>query len=448
MSRETTVAETEEMMPRYYGLSFQRDGVRIFDNPSVAAIAYFMVTSPDRKGGLRDMLERWQKRKPAELEGKFGYAPLFQIPLRARKKLLESSPEGLVETLRERIKANHGSYNLFDCSGKEAVDSLVLRGELLTAEVKSQKEGSHSVNLKGAVLGSQGGNRYADSHCGCPDSRWMETKGGKNIIIRRNCLHIKAAETESRLQEDVRTLHPAKKPMRVKDPHDAHRSLTWNFVSDPFLQNLIIDILIAHEVLGESLYEIDRKLLTSPIGSAIMPLSLQGDVTSGRAGFEILTQKRNITRKIDKELLDAQHKITDALVRELWQNGYQWNGSCLELGQPARRFENGIYAVNIVIDHETGLPFYAVRNIKGGRQKEVFRGDYGPQKPFQQVNASQWRIDDRTRMETLTEFKNGLEIKLPESNSTRSMKYAVSSSVRDSYAEAIAQGKSKPRRRK
>jgi len=431
--------ETKEIIPRYYGLSFQGSGnTRIFDNPSTAALAYIAIMSPDREGGLVDMLKEWQARKPRELAGEFGYNPLFSLNASQAKKLLGCRVEELVQIVREAIHRNHGSYNLWDCYGKEAVSDLVLRGETLTAEVRSQAEGRYGINLKGAVRGVNGEIRYTDSSCSCGDNRWTETKGGINITTRRNCLHVKEAELESYMQ-DTRVQHHARELMREKQAHGGERSLTFNFVDDPFLRHLIADVLIAREVLGESVYSIDRKLLSGVIGPAITHLSLQQEIARGKAFFEILKGK-NRTREIDKDLADAQEVIDEAFGGELRKAGYQWQGYCLELGNPACRYEHP--EGNAVSLSMEGLPFYVVRDLAQGRVVPLFAQDYAPQNPFMISLIPHRRIDDRTRKETSCYIEPAVRINVPEVQ--RNLRYNLPSRVIDAYRKAIRKHSSSP----
>jgi len=446
MAKET-IAETEQIVPRYYGLSFLNGNTKVFDNPSTAAFAYIALLPADRSDGLINMIEKWQKRKPLELEGKFGYIPIFNFPnVKLRKKLFESKSDVLVTLIREAIKKNHKSYNLFDCSGKDAVDTdnLVLRGDDLTAIVRSREGGVRQVYLKGAVLGKDGEIRYKDSGCTCADSLWMDSKGGR-AVIRKNCMHIKAAETASYLQRDVRLLHPAQDRMKVKNPNTNNRSLTWNFIDNPFLKNLLIDVLVAYELGGESLYQIDRKLLTPPIAQAIMPLNLQQEVSSGKANFEILLQQRNKIKKIDETMLNWQRIAAKALSLELYNQGFRFNGYCLELDQPAAHYENSDYSVNLLIDHETNLPFYFVKDKSNSKalNQGIFTPDYGPANPSAQTSGKQWRVDDRTRRSMLGRARIPLEIKLDENKDTRSLRFSAPESIKKAYSlardKAIAQ---------
>ncbi len=450
MAEDLIVAPTKRIAPRYYGLKFKANesSTGIFDNPSTAALAYIAITSPSREGGLRDMLGTWQKHKILELDGKFGYQPIFYLGEKEREKLLECTQDRLVEIVRGKIRANHGSYNLFDCHGNESVANLVLKGEVLSAKVRSQKAGWHEIHLKGAFQ-SQTGIRYADSRCdNCRDSSWMEEKGGRHVSMRRNCIHIKAAETESYLE---------RRTMRTIRPFDGEKSMTFNFLQDNTLKHLIVDILISHEVLGNTLYSIDRKLLLpiqekdgklspSLIPQSIMPLMLLNDISSGKATFEILNQKRNVTRKIRRDILSAQHTIFDAFERELYLAGYKWKGYGLELGQPTTFYANNRFQVGLAVyekyfgdrkDIANGLPFYTVRSLEDTRNSNPLAIDGGPQHPFAQNPAKQWRLDDRIRKNTLNYTRPAVDIVLPEANTRRVLRYQIPSSVVSLYQRSI-----------
>jgi len=448
MAKKIITTETREIIPRYYGLAFQgQAGTRIFDNPSTAALAYVLITNPDKQGGLANMLRNWQTQKRRELRGEAGYQPLFTLTEKQANKLLNCSPERLVEIVRESIKRNHGSYNLWDSYGNEAVsaEDLELRGEVLTGKVKSQRQGSHRIHLTGAVRGSQSQLRYSDSGCGCEDSYWSETKGGQRITTRRNCRHVKAAELESHLQ-DTRLQSPSKLMMTEKEAHEGQRSLTFNFVEDPFLQSLIADILIQNEVLGKSAYEIDRILMTPPIGPAIMPLSLQEEVVSGRATVEIMKGKMK-KGELHPDLLRAQITVDDAFTSHLRRSGFQWQGYCLELGQEAYRFQHPETktAVSLAM---TPAPFYVVRNIAQSRipSTGIFTPDYGPQDPLAQTTGTQQRLDDRTRKITPTIIEPAVRLKTPETG-TIYLGRDLPKSVIEAYRRQIRNKTSNPETR-
>lgn len=433
-------AEIQEVVPRYYGLSFLGEGnFRIFDNPSTAAMAYVLMTSPHTKDGLVDMLKEWRFRKKLELGGKAGYGHLFKLGKRQANKLLSCSLEQLVRVVREAIKKNHGSYNLWEAAGQEAVLDLVLRGETLTADVRSQREGKYKVVLKGAVRGRNGEIRYVDSNCLCDDNYWAQSKGGQKINTRRNCLHIKCAETDSFLQ-DTRVQSHSRRLMKEKDPHSGERSITFNFVDDPFLRPLIMDVFIAREVLGESAYSIDRKLLSPQIGPAITPLSLQEEVVKGKAIFDVLKQKRR-TRKIDSDTLAAQKIISEAFGESLRRAGYSWGGHCLELGKEADRYESERYAVSIVMGE---LPFYVVRDFENIKNVPVFNPDYAPQDPFGMILIPHLRMDDRTRKMTSCLIEPAVRVAAPEMRKTVSLRYDLPTSVLDSYRKEIRAKSERP----
>jgi len=441
---KTTRTETREIVPRYYGLGFLGKDVRVFDSPSTSALAYIAVTSPDTQDGLVQMLGEWQFRKRKELAQESGYAPLFKLTSRQAKRFLDCSKHELAEKLRQAIKRNHGSYNLWDCSGTDAVSDLKLLGETLVARVRSQKEGWHNVSLKGAVRGRDGGIRYVDSNCACGDNYWIQTKGGKGILVRRNCLHIKEAELDSYMQ-DTRVQHPSRTLMREKQPHEGSRSLTFNFVDDPFLKPLVVDVLVARELFGESAYSIDRRLLTQPIAGAIMPLSLQQEVAKGRAAFEIIRQKKRV-REIDQDLLVAQKVIDEAFSEHLRRAGFQWQGHCLELGREAYRYENENFAVSLVMNSK--LPFYVVRDLRDAKITGIFSQDFGVQEPYAQLidmpgRLLQTRLDDRTRKMTKCRIEPAVRVCIPGAP-VRSLRYDLPERVIESYRKAIRHYSERP----
>lgn len=437
---KNTIAETQEIVPRYYGLSFFGEGnFRIFDSPSTSALAYVHITSPYSGGGLIDMLGEWKSRKVLELEGKMGYDPLFKLSARQAKKLLGCSFDRLVEIVREAVKKNHGSYNLWEASGHEAVSDLFLRGETLNAEVKSQREGKYKVGLKGAVRGRNGEIRYSDSNCSCDDNYWIQSKGGQKINVRRNCLHIKAAELDSYFQ-DTRTQPTSRILMKEKEPHPGGRSITFNLVDDPFLRPLIMDVFMARELLGESAYSIDRKLLSPHIGPSITPLSLQEEVVKGKAIFDVIKQKRR-TRKIDSDVLAAQRIISEAFGINLRRAGYLWSGHCVELGREADRYENGKHAVSIVMGE---LPFYVLRSFEKTEKIPVFYPDYAPQDPFKVTLVSHLRVDDRTRRKTSCVIEPAVRISVPEISKPISLRYDLPTKVIEGYRREIREKSERP----
>jgi hypothetical protein len=228
--------------------------------------------------------------------------------------------------------------------------------------------------------------------------------------------------------------------MREKDTYEGQRSLTFDFLKDPFLRPLIADVLIAREVLGQNAYEIDRKLLSQVVGPAITPVSLQEEVVKGRAAFEVMKQKRRL-REIDSDVLSAQKTIDEKLGFALRRAGYSWQGHCLELGREADRYENGTHAVTLV---QGNLPFYTVRNIRDGRQVAVFTPDYAPQDPSQVALMPHLRVDDRTRRMTDCLVVPAAALKGIPGVGDRSLRYDLPLPVIEAYRRDVRQKTKNP----
>ena len=447
-------AETKEIVPRAYGIRING----VFERPSAAVLAYVLVTNPEKNEfGLVDMLKAWHARKQKELKGEYGYIPLFGMTKAQEKRIFGMGPDEFVKHVRERIRANHRSYNLWDCYGKEAVRNLELRGDLLTAEVKSQGEGWRAVNLKGAIRGMNGEIRYADPLCSCEDFRWAYAKGGTNVSMPTNCLHIKAAELESYLQANE-IMPVGKELMKTKGGRRGEKSLSFSVVHDPFLKHLIADVLVAREVLGVSQYEIDRKLMAPPIAQAITPLSLQQQIAQGDAWFEIVKQENRI-RKIDSGLLETQRIVQDALWSEMKKHGYEWKGYCLEFGIPAYRYENDNHSVSLVLNPfrrgniTNELPFYVVRSLKDAEPADSVLASEKHEDPFRILLANQrkfgniftlYNLDDKCRRITPAYVEPGIRINLPESDKSRDLRFDLPRGIIADYREQIEERTERP----
>ncbi len=457
MEGKRSVRETREIVPRYYGLDFRGEkDTYVFDSPSIAAIAYVALMFPDKERGLGSMLGEWQARKGKELRGEYGYEPLFKLSKVRAKRLLGCEAKDLVGIVRKAMLKNHGSYNLWDKYGEDAVSEGVLYGERLSASVRSREGGWYHVILKNAVRNKDWGMRYTDSTCQCEDHNWTEIKGSHETRMRLNCVHVKTAETANYLQSRGRSVWDTKeKLIREKDSHEGERSLTFNFVDNKFLRFLVSDVLIAREVLRESAYSVDRKLLSGAIAPWIMPPELQQEVTMGNATFEIL-KGQNRRRGIDTELLRAEEIIDEAFSKALWEAGYRWGRYCVELGRAAMRYENSETGNSVslcfggkesVNDKEVReiLPFYVFRSFSDARVCEnIFTPDSGPQDPFAQTLAVQRRIDDRTRRISDCRIEPAVRINVPEVGESVSLRYELPKSVIEAYRKEISERSRNP----
>ena len=429
--------KTGEFNVRDYGIVLPtraglRSSVRIFKSPAYDAMA-ILALSPSTR--IAEMFEKWRTRKKQEREGKAGYGPRFKLKDKVFEEFVLGDFDNALNSIREAIKKNHGTYNIFDKSGEEAVSDLKLLGNDLTAKVSSARAGNYDVRLDGFFLDREERVGYGLSRCGCENSFWSEAKGGERFDMHLHCRHVEEAAIEA-VREIRGERHHARTPMKKKSGFEREPALVFDLLKGEYFEPLIMDVLIAKEILGKGFYDINSKLLSNDIAKLVLTDQGIRTIKDGRAWFELIRQSSRSVKN-DHKLLGAKEVMHKTMTEELKKNGYVWARYCSELGWPALRYQNADHAVSVVMNHD--LPFYVVRHLNPStnRRRDIFATDFRSQDPYEVLAWRHSRLDDRTREINDCEIEPCTGIKLPEMSERRSLRYEIPEEIVDRYRKEI-----------
>ncbi|PIN86306.1 hypothetical protein COV19_05870 [Candidatus Woesearchaeota archaeon CG10_big_fil_rev_8_21_14_0_10_44_13] len=277
---ETNIPETNIILPRNYGVAIRSGSNTLFCDPARYIIGHTIITTQPQ---LIKWLERWQAFKKDETqkmqEGTLSYSPKF--PINGKEGLLQCPIEDLERILVDRIQKKEGSKNLWVEGGMSAIENPRIYGRSLEGMIKSKSKGFNSVHINNPFVTDSGLIQYEDIYSSAPDG---DFESQKNLRVMGS--HPAALETaqfmQLRLGRDF-SIDYGKRNTRRINP-----TLAFDFVSNPFLSSLEVDVLIAHYVKGETLYSINRRL-TEIFEHYSAALNRTGDV--GLARFAVMRQK-------------------------------------------------------------------------------------------------------------------------------------------------------------
>ncbi len=415
------VEQTLEIVPRDYCLCFRDGNRKFYFSPSKHVIGNALRLHPNV---LRNRIRRGQayKRRQWELyqQGR-SYEPKLPWP----EEYL--TIDNIDDILRECVKRREGYYTIFDAEPYEAVRDITLRGELLTAKVKSKTSPSETTSkyyeakIKSAFLDQHGDFDLIEMNCQCPDHGWGRGKGGDYQTIIE-CVHLTAMEQE--FYERLYANNPQKTPMRVRGRRVNRQPFSpFNFVANwtrtrnrfqprnPHMAALEEDVKFTYYVLGKGHFDINNILLSGEILAAIISPSMLEGLRRGTITFEVLKQKRR-----EREISRTEHRAYEALMEQmdrfLRRYGYRQDGCFLELGRPAVRYENRENIIGVVFSEDLP-PFYTIRKKVSGTKK-LFERDEGETNPFSQIGRNQKRLDDKTKIVTPFRVEIPHYFRLPE----------------------------------
>jgi len=425
-----TKLETLEILPRYLCLSIEGLGEdRFYFSPANEIIGNALRRSPRILDRIIRSTGRYKSWQVEEHEKGRSYEPKFPWP----DELLKEDYGELPEIVRNGIKKKDGTFILFDAEPHEAVRNLTLKGNVLTAEVKSKRSVDetrpkyYKTLLRSAFVDVFGGPDLVELWCTCDDYAHDLEKGGRKISGRMQCTHNSAARSE--FEERV-YLHPqAKTPMKTKGKV-SKRSLfsPFNFTSnwtyrngmyqpkDRHLAALEGDVLVTYYAIGgedDDIFGINKRLLTIP--ECYSPSMLEW-IRAGKATRRVLGQQRkkeemNFVRWKDEKKISA---IFDAEVRK---SGYDYDGMCMELGRVAQRYINRQTGGTFNIAFSSTEPsFYTVRkSLK--ESKVIPTGEYaGESNPLKLVGKRNLKaFDDVTMKDTEIKVELPTVLRIPES---------------------------------
>lgn len=396
---EQQLTDSLEALPRGYFLAHRTGDTKFYFSPSAHIMGNVLRVSPSTARRRLLATQNYHK-KPHP------YNALFPWP----SDMMEA--EDPYRMLREAVKKEEGFYTLLDHEPDEAIQGLELRGDVLTARVRSKSgHGIYNTQLRNAYLDEDGRFRLVDMKCECEDHFWAAAKGG-SVRSLLECLHIAAMEQD--VYERLNYGDMGKAPMKIVGRLDRSMFSPFRFVQNlergkngkiRFISNATAAlewyVIVDHYVNGSSFYDINQRLfmLQNLYSNELYTSILRGETT-----FEILKQRAK--RKANKARINAEKSLFIQLNRHLKSHGYHSDGFYLELGQPAMRYESAKATVGIVFNDEFP-PFWVVRrkNIVHGFPNPTQR-DHGPANPFEQLDYRQQRLDDRTK--TITEARVGI----------------------------------------
>lgn len=292
---------TYGIIPRSYGLAYQRKNVKMIFPPSKFAEA---------------VAHMWS-------------------PATIRKKLEEYSPETQFSDLEEAVKASKGSYKLIRNHG---IANGTLGGLAGYVEVETRrpanrkdKDGrrppSHYLTaLKGIVnYNEKTLGQILDMQCGCKDFTYSAGRDEARDVFRVACEHVAVSLTAVFMDvegESSELKHC--KPLTYDNT-----VIPYDFISNN--HKLVIETLVRHYIKGEKYYDIDVDFLENHFDEIVTPMFKDG-IKRGNITFEVVKHKedypegaRLLMRQIERNYLEGKHSFRrDGIVRESDGNCY-WN---------------------------------------------------------------------------------------------------------------------------
>lgn len=422
---------TMEIVPRnycfvWYADSDRKGGQKFYMDPATHVIASALRTSPAQNERKMSYAQRYNRRyEDLKAAGKAPYIKLFPWS----EELLKMTPEALAKAMREAIGKEEGQYTLWDAEPHDALRNLTIRGEVLSANVKSKSaedilDAYHKgVSMRKAFLDAYGEFNLEDMICSCQDHKWARTKGGDFQDIRE-CLHIAAMADE--FNERLYGGESPKSPMTAKSEDIVERgkkrgafspfrfARNWRYEGselvsrDKNLAALEMDVLVARYIYDIGYAGINRHLMLLPVFE--FPQLTVSALRSGRGRFEILKQEL-AERGISAEEARARHYAALHFRNELFRRGYERTGDVFDLGFPAIRYEKGASIVDAIFSPE--YQFCIRREMRDAEPKMTEKAPV-EESPLRLLGRTTATLDDASRIVTNTTVDMLSRIHLPE----------------------------------
>jgi len=419
------VIQTQEIIPRYYGIVFERKQGNLFIIPTSFAFGEVLRKSPNE---LKEYVAEWQKHKSEHLEkytqGQHVYRPLF--PINGYEDLLYCKPDFVVESILDGITKKHGSKNLWMVGGEEAIKKGYIGASALTAEVKARhhggKKGSKtywSVEMD-SPLDFDGLPKYDHEFCQCWDSYWGIVKRGTHVV----CAHI-AAAIDQLYDDDLNLIKDKNTEKRkvwlpfnfIDRPNEVDRSLIAphiEFEDQPDPAVLIIDVLTSAYVKNDRLFDINKKLAKIP---AIYNRNLERLIEDGKAYYGVLHQRKK-SKRMNPEYEYAIRNLKKQMETKLLEMGFErkkidvlefadtpWETVCPE-------YINKEKSIRLVFNNQFP-PVYTTRNVREG-ETNMFLPIYDMRHPFSKLNKRFTDRDDKTKKIGKTKVIIPSKMNIPE----------------------------------
>jgi hypothetical protein len=423
--------ETLEILPRYLCLSIEGPGTsRFYFSPANEVIGNALRRSPRILDRIIRSTGRYKSWQTNQYEEGRSYEPKFPWPA----ELLKEDYGKLPEIVRNGTKKKDGTFILFDAEPHEAVRNLTLKGNVLTAEVKSKRSVDetrpkyYKTLLRSAFVDPFFGTPdLTELWCTCDDYAHDLEKGGRKISGCMQCTHNSAARSE--FEERVYLQPHSKVPMKTKGkiskiplfspfnftPNWAYRNGMYQ-PKDRHLAALEGDVLITYYAIGgedDDIFGINERLLAIP--ECYSPSMLEW-IRTGKVTRRVLGQQRK-KEEMDRVRQKDERKISAIFDAELRSKGYEYDGMCRELGRIAQRYVNEHTGTVIGLALLSTEPsFYTIRTpVTGSRIIPI--GEYsGEPNPMKLVGKHNLKaFDDVTMKDTGIKVELPTVLRIPES---------------------------------
>jgi|TARA_B100001971_G_C18265606_1_gene591909 hypothetical protein len=419
MPQETLELSARRYAPTYYASPTTRI---ILPPESFAIGSFFKMTQPDKYASLKSWQESRRESKDSfcELKGEYQISLNEKTPKGKNKKIkkdiLSLKPSELLFALKQKMRFELGSYNLWNVGGSGVIsptketDHPYTGTVVMTANIKSMdnavkgevsKYWFTSITgpfIKGKELS------LTDLYCGCQDFRWNSTKEGYTNI-NTVCTHIAALmDFAKESPKDIRNY------LNTGKAKDSEVFLPFNFNDS----NLHIDILIDHLFNTTNFSEISQRILKNP---EIYTPKLTDLIKEEKVFYDVLVQ-RNAKRNTDPKNTDPFDSLSHSLKSILGKKGYRLKGHCIEFKDTEYQtvslsYERGPY-IRRILFNEKFPPITTLRRKLPNQEVRIFDSDTTPNHPFSYLFEPQKVLDDRTRKKTLFEVRIPFGLKVPK----------------------------------
>ncbi len=420
--------ETLEVIPRYLCLCIEEGDSRFYFSPANEVMGNTLRRSPRILNRIIESTGKYKQWQAGQYKKGSSYEPKFPWP----EKLLNEENENLPEILRYAIKKKDGTFILYDSEPHEAVKDLTLKGNVLSALVKSKRgidetrPTYHITSLRNAHLDEFGNPELRVIECTCDDYAYDLEKGGEKKSFV-GCTHNNSMRSQN---EHITYLQPSHLKSQIKTkgkpvirPLFSPFNFTSNWVysngiyqpKNKHLAALEADVLITYYIISGSnddFFGINERLLA--IEECYSP-SLMEWIRSGKVKRRVLGQRRKSERVSHEKWLDDQH-IAVNLDANIRAHGYEYDGMSREFNHIARRYINTDTGNSVgVIFRGLEEPFYVVREPLHGSVPKPSGEQPKIADPLKLVGKRNLvTFDDVTMKETKTRVEMPSVLRLPD----------------------------------
>ncbi|MBD3313379.1 hypothetical protein GF345_02970 [Candidatus Woesearchaeota archaeon] len=320
--------ETNIILPRNYGLVVRQRPLKqgehfhedlsglnlLFYDAARSAIGYVSVLPQSE---LRKMLRTWQKFKKNETQqaeqGTLGYTPRFSG--QSIEDLFFCDWREAEEAILEGIEKKEGTPDLWATGGKNAIKNAKLYRGGLHGRIKSKNEGYHSSFIANPFLSD---GKMLHMRLGCSEPGHNYESGAKRLMSM--CSHLFGLETAQFLQLTGRRdfgIDYGKKNLKYVDP-----ALVFDFITEEDLSNLVMDVVLARYVQGDSLYDVNRNMHDGEIRDAIFSKGLNDTARAGLVRYGVMRQKSQNNPERGESYQTAENQWLRKVTEKLKELGY------------------------------------------------------------------------------------------------------------------------------